>query len=215
MVSMAFSCCCSNMDLDDDDVDEDEEKTIITEESLWYRRSRRQDNSYFYPIDEAFLDVLREARKKEVEMWGVVRELISYAFFIMIVYFISYGNRDPMSYKLQDQMTKAFVTQPEYDQIITSNDWWDWCHKIAVDGLRAQAFYNGMPPYGLRGFIGDKTNRILGYGLLRQIRVKPNTCRVDKRVHNITQECAQVIMIIMFKHPYRLHLILLSLPFYH
>lgn len=189
---MIFSCCLGSVDLDDDDVDQDEEKATVADEALWYRKSRRQDNTDFYPINESVLEILRAARVQEVEMWAVVRELIGYAFFIMIVYFISYGNRDTMSYKLQNQMTEAFVIQPGYDKIITSNDWWDWCHKTAVDGLRAQEFYNGMPPYGLRGFIGDKTNRILGYGVLRQIRVKPNTCRVDQRVHNITQECAQV-----------------------
>ena len=189
---MLLSCCFNGLDLDDDDVEEDEEKAQIAEEALWHRRSRRQDTSEFYPIDEPFLEILRRARIQEVEMWSVVKELIAYAFFIMIVYFISYGNRDIMSYKLQAQMSHAFIFEPGFDQIVTSNDWWDWCHKTAVDGLRAQSFYNGMPPYGLRGFIGDKTNRILGYGVLRQVRVKPITCRVVKRVHNITQECAQV-----------------------
>ena len=197
MISMMLSCCCRNLDLDDDDVEEDEEKAELAEEALWNRRSRRQDNSEFYPIDEMFLVLLRRERIKEVEMQSVVKEIIAYAFFIMIVYFISYGNRDTMSYKLQAQMTQTFVIEPGYDKIVTSNDWWDWCHKTAVNGLRAQSFYNGMPPYGLRGFIGDKTNRILGYGVLRQIRVQPNTCRVDKRVHNITQECAQVFSLII------------------
>lgn len=64
-------------------------------------------------------------------------------------------------------------------------------HATAVDDVRAQSWYNGLPPYGLRGFMGDKVNRIMGYAVLRQIRVKPNTCRVDHRVHQITQECAQ------------------------
>jgi polycystin 1L2 len=31
---------------------------------------------------------------------------------------------------------------------------------------------------------------------MRQIRVKPNSCRVDKRVRNVTQECAQGTMMI-------------------
>ena len=31
----------------------------------------------------------------------------------------------------------------------------------------------------------------MGYGVLRQIRVRPNSCRVHKSVQNLTQECAQ------------------------
>ena len=33
--------------------------------------------------------------------------------------------------------------------------------------LQAGPLYNGAPPYGLRGFIGDHTQRILGYATLR------------------------------------------------
>ena len=31
----------------------------------------------------------------------------------------------------------------------------------------------------------------MGYGTLRQIRVKPNSCRVHHAIINLTQECAQ------------------------
>ena len=60
---------------------------------------------------------------------------------------------------------------------MTSNDWWEWAHLTLVPELRAQAHYNGQAPYGLRGFIGDHTNRIMGYAILRQVRVIPNSCR--------------------------------------
>ena len=196
VVTMLVSCCChcgSIGDLDDDDVDEDEEKVRVFEESKWHRKRKERQRGYtgFYPIDEEYLEVLRRKRYMEVEMWAVVKELIGYAFFILIIYLISYGNRHPMSYKLQQQMQRNFIVKNGFDQIVTSNDWWEWCHNTMVNELRAQNYYNGVPPYGLRGFIGDKVNRIMGYAVIRQIRVKPNTCRVDRRVHNITQECAQ------------------------
>ena len=57
--------------------------------------------------------------------------------------------------------------------------------------IKAHALYNGKPPYGLRGFIGDNVNRIIGYGTLRQIRVKKNSCKVHPAVYDMTQECAQ------------------------
>ena len=39
-------------------------------------------------------------------------------------------------------------------------------------GLRANEWYNGEQPYGLAGFIGDFTSRMVGYATLRQLRVK-------------------------------------------
>lgn len=178
--------------MDDDDVDEDEEKVVVAEKGQWYGKSRRLDESEFYPVDEEFLDKMRIKHKNEAAMTSIVKEIISYGLFILNIYFISYGNRDPMSWTLKNLMEESFITNPGFHEIVTSNDLWNWIHNTAVPGLRAQSFYNGMPAYGLRGFMGDKTNRIMGYGVLRQVRIKPNSCLVDVRVRNITQECAQV-----------------------
>ena len=191
---MVLSCCCKELDLDDDDVDEDEEKVIVAEKALWYQKSRKPDDSEIYPIDEGVLDTIRKARMDEVAMNSIVKEIISYGIFILNIYFISYGNRHPMSYRLKHVMEESFITNPGFDKIVTSNDWWNWVHTTALPGLRAQNHYNGMPAYGYRGFMGDKQNRVMGYGILRQIRVKPNTCKVDPRVKNITQECSQVYL---------------------
>ena len=179
--------------MDDDDVEEDEEKAIVAEEALWYGESRRQDDGAFYPVDEGCLEKMRKKRQDEVAMTAIVKEIIIYGIFIINIYFISYGNRHPMSYTLKNLMEESFITNPKFDKIVTSNDWWNWVHNTAVPAVRAQKHYNGMPAYGLRGFMGDKANRIMGYAVLRQIRVKPNSCPVDMRVKGITQECAQVL----------------------
>ena len=180
------------MDLDDDDVEEDDEKIRVAEQSLWNRKGRHNIPEPFIAIDENILARMRYNRVREAEMKSIAKEMISYGFFLLTLYFISYGNRHPMSYTLKNQVEEAFITDKGFNKIKTSNDWWDWIHATAIPALRAQKYYNGMPAYDLRGFLGDGTNRILGYGTLRQVRVTPNTCPVDKRMQNITQECAAV-----------------------
>ena len=191
LITMFLSCLCKNVDMDDDDVDEDEELALIADESMWYRKSRKGKGAPMNPIDEEFLELIRQERKKEVEMWAIVSELSNYILFILIVYIISYGNRDPNSFRLQQQIEYNLIKKNGFDHIVTSNDWWAWAHATLIPELRAQSWYNGEPPFGLRGYIGDKTNRIMGYPVMRQVRVIPNSCRVDYRVHSITQECAQ------------------------
>ena len=115
----------------------------------------------------------------------------NYVIFVIIVVIIAHGNRDPSAFQLQYTIEDNFIIKNGFNNIKTSNDFWDWAHSTIVDELRASFWYNGKPPYGLRGFIGDMQNRILGYGWMRQIRVKPNTCKVHKMVYNITQNCAQ------------------------
>ena len=50
--------------------------------------------------------------------------------------------------------------------------YFDWCKKTMIPGLRADNWYNGLPPFGQRGFTDDRVSRIMGYATLRQLRVK-------------------------------------------
>ncbi len=44
--------------------------------------------------------------------------------------------------------------------------------------------------------IGDTQNRIMGYAIVRQIRVVPNTCHVHPSFHRMSRVCAQSSSII-------------------
>ena len=52
------------------------------------------------------------------------------------------------------------------------NDFWSWAIEKLAKGLRANTWYNGNQPYGLAGFLNDFSSRMIGYGSLRQLRVK-------------------------------------------
>ena len=39
-------------------------------------------------------------------------------------------------------------------------------------GLRAGPYYNNYPPFYMRGYINDKVSRLMGYAILRQVRVR-------------------------------------------
>ena len=69
--------------------------------------------------------------------------------------------------------------------------------------------YNGYKPLGLRGFLNgklwivvhkwlnvnflffllDRVNRMMGYGILRQIRVQPNTCQAELHFQKLINRC--------------------------
>jgi hypothetical protein len=191
LIACCISAACRRVDMDDDDVEDDELDPTLADQNEWYGDDN-VNKAPSEPIDEVKLEYIRAKRQKELEMWSIIKELAGFFVFIMIVFIIAYLNRDPASYRFQDQLRYNFVTKNGFDKVKTSNDWWEWVHKTAVNELKATNLYNGQPPYGLRGFIGDLQSRIMGYGTLRQIRVKPNSCRVHKSVLNLTQECAQV-----------------------
>ena len=191
-----FSCClsvlCKNsIDLDEtDDVEDDEIDPTLSDDSMW-----ESNDSHFReskePIDEIKLDLIRLRMQKELETWAIVKELTSFFFFIVIAFLVNYMNRDLNCYRFQHQLRHNFIYKNGFDKVRTSNDLWKWMHITAVTELKAAAWYNGQPPYGMRGYIGDMQSRVMGYGTLRQVRVKPNSCRVHRAVLNLTQECAQ------------------------
>ena len=154
-----LSCCFEGSELDDDDVDPDEEDPTLADESEWIHKTKKGRGRMMDPIDEETLDAIRAERIKEIEIWAIVRELLGYIFFVVIVFIISYGNRDTKSYHLKVNIEKNFIKRYQFDKIVTSNDWWIWAHSALIPELRAQSYYNGQPPYGLRGFVGKKNKQ--------------------------------------------------------
>ena len=57
------------------------------------------------------------------------------------------------------------------------NDWWGWFSDTVMKNVRVQNWYNDKPPYGLRGYLDDRANRIIGYAIVRQTREQWLTCK--------------------------------------
>ena len=45
-----------------------------------------------------------------------------------------------------------------------------------IGNLRAQKWYNADPPRNLSGYLNDKSNRLIGWAIMRQLRVKSELC---------------------------------------
>ncbi len=56
-----------------------------------------------------------------------------------------------------------------------------------MGNLRAQQWYNGESPRNLSGFINDKSNRLIGWPVMRQLRIKSYLCPVQ----TLRSKCAQ------------------------
>ena len=56
--------------------------------------------------------------------------------------------------------------------------------------LRAQTWYDGeTPAYGLRGFLDDRVNRIIGGATMRQVRSRPDTCTIHGGMRSVINSC--------------------------
>lgn len=61
------------------------------------------------------------------------------------------------------------------------DEYWRWLEGSFVGNLRAQSWYNGENPLNLNGYLNDRSNRLIGWVSMRQLRVKVKTCS-DQRL---------------------------------
>lgn len=50
----------------------------------------------------------------------------------------------------------------DFTKVRDVNQWWLWVNNTLIPNVRVQNWYNGDPPYGLRGYLDDRVNRIIG-----------------------------------------------------
>lgn len=111
-----------------------------------------------------FREYLVHRRQQEAEMKKVIKELSTYFFYVLLVYIISYGNRDPNAFLEKDAMAQAVVhgalncgilpeddpnyqscdesTVPEpyvdFMKVRDVNEWWYWVDKTLKPNVRVQ-----------------------------------------------------------------------------
>jgi len=57
-------------------------------------------------------------------------------------------------------------------KIITINEYWNWLEESFLNNIFVGNWYNGQSINDSRGFLSDKTNRLLGWATMRQLRVR-------------------------------------------
>ena len=71
---------------------------------------RRSANEEFAPPDAETLKKAREHRLMEMKMDAVLREIAIYVFFLGIIFFLSYQQRDPLSFGYGDTVRKNLLS---------------------------------------------------------------------------------------------------------
>ena len=61
------------------------------------------------PPDDDFLNTARVHRLKEVRMSEILKEIVTYFLFLMLLLLVAYGNRDPSTYLLRKTLHETFV----------------------------------------------------------------------------------------------------------
>ncbi|RWS14806.1 polycystic kidney disease protein 1-like protein 2-like protein [Dinothrombium tinctorium] len=192
LMAMILSTVFKAPDAEIDEFEEDEEELNLelAPDEEWLHSlaslniAKRSKRSKLYrPPNLTALEKAKLERLKEMKMVEVLKDIWSYLLFLWILVVLSYGNRDPNAHLMKDTIQSAFIDGSNsgvaFTSIKTSKDLWHWINATLIHELRIGRWYNGYQAYGLRGFLNDKVNRMMGYAVLRQVRVKEETCTIN------------------------------------
>ncbi|CAF1068198.1 unnamed protein product [Adineta steineri] len=162
--------------LDDNvDLNHNEEYLHSRESPLTYCSQTRNVR-----LNESELACIRDQRLKEIRMWEIIREIVFYFFCLILIYLITYTNMNSNAFFQVNHLQKYFLNtnqiDNDYTKISTIDQYWNWLENSFILNIHAQQWYNGEAPENLNGFINDKSNRLIGRVLMRQLRVKTSLC---------------------------------------
>ncbi|CAF1645338.1 unnamed protein product, partial [Adineta ricciae] len=142
-------------------------------------------------LNENEVAYAREQRLKEIQMWSIIHEFMIYFLFALLVFIVTYYNREENSYfqvkHLQTYLLNRRQSNADYSQIRTVDQYWYWLENSFIENLRTQQWYNGNIPQYLNGFLNDKSNRLIGWATMRQLRVKSELCD-NQRIISLCEE---------------------------
>ncbi|KAH9502510.1 hypothetical protein Btru_068871, partial [Bulinus truncatus] len=197
LIAIILSLIIKNPGNEEEDEENDEENPQVdTDSELLHSdvlASVKPKKIGYKPPDPQVIEKLRVQRMKEIQMWSVIREVIMYAFFLWILMLISYRQLGAGNFLYKDNMKRIFIDTLDTDinflSLNNRDDFWKWANSGLLSGLRAGPYYNDYPPFKLRAYINDKVSRILGYATMRQLRVKPDQCKVPDPFQRVIHEC--------------------------
>ncbi|CAF3624741.1 unnamed protein product [Adineta steineri] len=197
-LAIFFICFCRNSKEEKETseyINEDDEFNISNDEeylhSLEYQSLFSPSLKSINRLNENEVVYARDQRLKEIQMWSIIREFLIYFIFAILVFIITYSNREQHSFYQVNHLRAYFLNQrqttADYTQINTIDEYWYWLENSFVSNIRAQQWYNGDIPQYLNGFLNDKSSRLIGWATMRQLRVKSELCP-DQRVISICED---------------------------
>jgi hypothetical protein len=142
-----------------------------------------------HPIDSNEMARVREQRLREIKMGEIIREIVIYTFFTIVLLFLSYQSRDTNSYGLYRDTKNLFITE-DFHGVASIGKWWDYSDNVLLKGLYAQTWYNGKNlTWREKLTTGSRVSMRVGAPRIRQLRVKENSCRVHRRIKHVISHC--------------------------
>jgi len=209
IIAVIFAAVVKSVQDDESTIEEHGKKLAEDEEWLHIHADttlgRSVDTSTLRPPDGVKLDAMRELRFKERKMYAIVREVLLYSLFVLITLSISYSLREETGFWQTNGLEKLFklnlketeqFSKDRFTGVISQKEFWHWSSETLIGALFPTPWYpeSGYPQktkeFPGKLLINDLNHKIVNGVRLRQVRVKPASCKKNKDVkHVIKIDC--------------------------
>ncbi|XP_037076846.1 polycystic kidney disease 2-like 2 protein [Pollicipes pollicipes] len=191
-VALVFSILCKKPDTEavDDDSALENALPADDEEMVADRpRSGRRTKLAAVPIDHEALAKARQKRLEEKEMLLLMKQMCTFMLFLLFLLFLAQQNRNPNAFLVNNNL-KNMLVDSKFSTIRLPRHLFSWLKATYLGAVFWDGHYNGAPLLPAdRPFMSDMVTLRLGPARVRQVRIKPDQCRVPAILRSIHDEC--------------------------
>ncbi|XP_072261621.1 polycystin-2 isoform X2 [Pyxicephalus adspersus] len=132
---------------------------------------------------------------REKYLKSVLRELVTYVVFLIILCILSYGMVSSSMFYYTKVMTQLFLDTPisksertNFKTLMTKEDFWKFAEGPMLDGLYWDMWFKNSTMTGNQSLVYYE-NMLLGLPRLRQLKVKNGSCTVPEDLKDDIKEC--------------------------
>ncbi|EDO38973.1 predicted protein, partial [Nematostella vectensis] len=120
-------------------------------------------------------------------------KLVIYVLFLGSLLVVSYAHRDPQAFQVARLMEQTYIdgayTGLGLKQGVGTSNYWRWLENTVLPSLSSESsqWPTGCQPNA--NYSIDCVSRVVGTARLRQLRVPPGTCKVEKEMRHLISEC--------------------------
>uniref|UniRef100_A0A8C3FBT0 Polycystin 2, transient receptor potential cation channel n=1 Tax=Chrysemys picta bellii TaxID=8478 RepID=A0A8C3FBT0_CHRPI len=142
--------------------------------------------------------LMEENTSRERYLKSVLRELITYVIFLVVLCVLTYGMVSSSMYYYTRVMSQLFLETPlskmektNFKTLSTMEDFWKFTEGPLLDGLYWEMWYNNKTVAENKSFIYYE-NLLLGVPRVRQVKVRNGSCSIPEDLKDEIKECYDV-----------------------
>uniref|UniRef100_A0A8B9QLI6 Polycystin-2 n=2 Tax=Apteryx owenii TaxID=8824 RepID=A0A8B9QLI6_APTOW len=135
---------------------------------------------------------------RERYLKSVLRELITYLIFLVVLCVLTYGTVSSSMYYYTRVMSQLFLETPvskmektDFKTLSTMDDFWKFTEGPLLDGLYWEMWYNNRTMAENKSFIYYE-NLLLGVPRIRQLKVRNGSCSIPEDLKDEIKDCYDV-----------------------